>query len=225
VKNPAVSLIWHLMVCLLVLGGGSRSADAALWVTVLDSTVGLTGEGRANVLISSDSASDQLAGFVVRLDIGTTSRILEFLDLGGGVPVDSHLSSPSYVFAPTGSAARDTPPAGSIGPGTSYLGVDASNDPQGVSGLFTDRLLTTLHFTGATSAPPLVGDVFPLSLNPVNSFFLDPDGQEIPFTITQQGTVLVVPEPQAWLLAVLALWPVVRQGLRPRRHPGTCGRQ
>jgi hypothetical protein len=221
VKSSAVLLMRHLVLCLLLLAWSCRSADAALLVTVLDSQVGLMGEGRAHVLISSNSASDQLAGFVVRLDIGTTSRILEFLDLGGGVPVDSHLTNPSYVFAPTGSAAQDAPPAGAIGPGTSYLGVDASNDPQGVSGPFTDRLLTTLHFTGATSAPPLVGDVFPLLLDPVNSYFLDPNGQEIPFTITRQGTVLVVPEPEAWLLAVLALWPVVRQGPRPRRNSGT----
>jgi hypothetical protein len=220
-QSSAVLLMRRLVLCLLVLGGAHRSADAALLVSVLDSRVGRLGEGRAHVLISSDSASDQLAGFVVRLDLGSTSRILEFLDLGGGVPVDSHLASPLYVFASTGSAAQDAPPAGAIGPGTSYLGVDASTDPQGVSGPFTDRLLTTLHFTGATSAPPLVGDVFPLWLDPLNSYFLDPHGQEIPFTITRQGTVLVVPEPEGWLLAVLALWPVVRQGLRPRRHSGT----
>jgi len=209
-----------ILICSLT-AGGAATVEGALWVSVLDSGVSPQGTGHANVLISSDSAADQLAGFVVRFDIvSANGRTLEFRDLGGGVPVDSHLASPSYVFATTGSAAQDAPPAGAIGPGTSYLGVDAANDPAGVSGPFTDRLLTTLDFAPGVSNPPLVGDTFQLLLDPTNSFFLDPSGQNIAFTITKQGTVLVTPEPAAWLLAVLGLWPVVRQGLRPRPQPG-----
>jgi hypothetical protein len=66
----------------------------------------------------------------------------------------------------------------------------------------------------------LVDDTFQLLLDPPNSFFLDPNGQEIAFTTTHQGTIVVTPEPAAWLLAILGLWPVVRQGLRPRPQPG-----
>ena len=214
-----VSRALALTLSLIVWSGAT--ANGALWVTVQDSTVGLFGNGRANVLILSDSAGDQLAGFVVRLDIVSThGRTLEFIDLGGGTPIDSQLDSPWYVFATTGSAAQDTPPAGAIGPGTSYLGVDASNNPSGISGPFTDRLLTTLHFVPGSVDPPLVDDTFQLLLDPANSFFLDPNGQEIAFTTTHQGTIVVTPEPAAWLLAILGLWPVVRQGLRPRPQPG-----
>ncbi|MFN6106733.1 MAG: hypothetical protein ACK5EA_20085, partial [Planctomycetaceae bacterium] len=80
-----------LVAGLWLAGAAGNSASAALWISVLDSTVDPTGHGRAEVLISSDSASDQLAGFVVQLEIVSTSgSALEFLDLGGGVPVDSH---------------------------------------------------------------------------------------------------------------------------------------
>ena len=198
-------------------GLADNSASAGLLISVWDSTVGPNDHGRAEVLISSDSASDQLAGFVVQLEIVSTSgSALEFLDLGGGVPVDSHLTSPRYVFAGTGSAARDMPPAGAIGPGTIYLGLDASNSAAGVSGLFLDRLLTTLHFAPGLASPPQIGDTFALRLDPSNSLFFDPLGSPIPFIIASQGSILVTPEPSAWLLAVLALWPVVRQGRRPR---------
>ena len=206
-----------LVAGLWLAGAAGNSASAALWISVLDSTVDPTGHGRAEVVISSDSATDQLSGFVVQLEIVSTSgSALEFLDLGGGVPVDSHLTSPRYVFAGTGSAARDVPPAGAIGPGTIYVGLDASNSPSGVSGLFLDRLLTTLHFAPGLAAPPAIGDTFDLRLDLASSLFFDPTGSQIPFTITRQGTILVIPEPSAWLLAVQGLWPVVRQGRRPR---------
>jgi len=197
-----------------------KPASAGLLVVVPDSTVGPTGHGRAEVLISSDSASDSLAGFMVQFEIVSLSgSSLEFLDVGGGVPLDSHLASPRYVFAGTGSAARDMPPAGAIGPGTIYLGLDASNSAAGVSGLFLDRLLTTLHFAPGLASPPQIGDTFALRLDPSNSLFFDPSGSPIPFIIASQGSILVTPEPSAWLLAVLALWPVVRQGSRPRPAP------
>lgn len=215
-----IGRLWQIAAALAGLwlaGLADNSASAGLLISVWDSTVGPNGHGRAEVLISSDSATDQLAGFSVQFEIVPTSgSALEFLDLGGGVPVDSHLTSPRYVFAQTGSAARDVPPAGAIGPGTIYVGLDASNSPSGVSGLFLDRLLTTLHFAPGLAAPPQIGDTFDLRLDLASSLFFDPTGSQIPFTITRQGTILVIPEPSAWLLAVLGLWPVVRQGRRPR---------
>lgn len=197
-------------------------ASAGILVTIPDAECGWRSTGRADVLISSDAAQDRLAGFVVHFTLrpqsGNTSRILEFLDLGSGVPVDGHLLDSRYVFASTGSAAQEAPPAGSIGPGPTYSAVDVSHAPQGVFGPF-ERLLVTLHFDASQLAPPAVGDLFVLELDLATSEFLDPDGQPLPITAVRQGVVLVTPEPDVWWLAGLGTILCLlckHPGIRPR---------
>ncbi|MFM8580839.1 MAG: hypothetical protein ACKOFW_04990 [Planctomycetaceae bacterium] len=216
VHNFPSTLTRFLLFFLLMLGASFQPAQGSLLVTVLDSKVSRAGRGRAEVLVTSDSADDQLLGFVVRFDlVSANERVLEFLDLGHGTPVDSHLRNTLYVFSETGSAAQDAAPAGAIGPGTSYLGIDASNSPVGVSGPFT-RLLTTLHFAPSAQAPPLVGDSFELRFDSASSFFVDPLGNEIPHSLLRNGTLLVTPEPDTWWLTGLGLLTLALLRVRSR---------
>ena len=198
---------------------GLSGASAGLLVAIPDAEVGSNGRGRAEVLISSDSASDRVAGFVLHFELSSENgRVLEFFDAGQGVAVDSHLWSPRYVFASTGSAARDNPPAGAIGPGTTYTGIDVSNAQEGVAGVFTDRLLVTLHFDANQALAPQIGDLFRLELDLGQSEFFDPDGNLLSVTSVRQGTVVVTPEPGGWLLAGVGLmgWLICRRnGLKP----------
>ncbi len=201
-------------------------AQAGLIVTIGSTSIPVGQTGSVDVLLSSDSSNDVLWAFGLELEITTASgRLLEFVQTGG-VPPDTQLSEPNYVFASTGSAAIDSPPFGAVGPNTTYAGLDISNDPLGVAGPFSDLLLVRLDLTTLTGSAPQAGDVFFISLVTANggTFFNDADLNDIAYTdnvgeVTITRTNAVVPEPATVLMLLGAGVPItLMHGLRRIRQ-------
>lgn len=121
-----VCRLWSLAVGLLLIV--TSTAQAGFVVNIGSTSVQAGQSGSIDVLLSSDSSNDVLWAFGLELEITTSSgRLLEFAQTGG-VPADTQLTDPNYVFALTGSAAIDAPPFGAVGPNTTYTGLDISND-------------------------------------------------------------------------------------------------
>ena len=163
------------------------------------------GSGYVDVMIRSDTGTDSLDMFGVEFRITSGSTMLEFVDPAP----DPQLTDTSYLFDGD-SAAGTVPPAGSISSvvntNDTYIGGDGTLSGSGVTVPTTDTLLARLQVTAATSAPPVVGDTFTISLiSGGNTFFYDPSFGDITFDSTP-GTVTITPEPgEAVMLLGLAL--------------------
>lgn len=210
------SLESHVMLCglrmrlstaLCLVGLVSSSAQAELIVNIGSTVIQQGGTGSIDVLIQATSAADNLGGFSARFAVSTVDgRQLWF-----ATPVvDSQLGDPNYVFAGTGSAAIDNPPAGSVDPDQlGYVGTDFSNDPGGVTGPFSS-LLARLDFTALTDFLPQVGDIYTVSLvTGGDTAFFDPDFGELGVSSTSGavtiGAAQAVPEPSSMLLMAAGL--------------------
>jgi hypothetical protein len=190
----------------------STPVSGGIMVSVESTTIQAGSTGSINVRLISDSATDNLWGFGIEIEIlSSNGRVLEFLHAGGN-PQDDHLSSGDYIFSLTGSSAITAGQSGFVGPNTTYVGLDASDDPFGIVGPF-DRLLTKLDFTTLTSLAPLEGDTFTVIVNTANgnTFFLDPALTEVdPLFSTTSGTITItgsaaVPEPSSCGLICLSI--------------------
>ncbi|MCY2963161.1 MAG: PEP-CTERM sorting domain-containing protein [Planctomycetota bacterium] len=209
--------ICGLAIALTWLGLASLS-EAGISVSVGSGTIGVGGTTSIDVFVTSDSVADSVYAFTVEYEITSTSgHDLFFVDNGAGVPADSQLFRSNYLFHLTGSAAITNPPAGAVGPATSYTGLDVSDSLSGVSGPFT-RLLTRLQVTGATPNAPVIGDSFTLNLVTAGTTFLDPNLDPLTFTGATSGTVVVTPEPSS--LVIFGLGGLLVVGLSRRRNRG-----
>ena len=200
--------------CILTLQ--SVATEAAIIVSIDSTSIAVGGTGFVDVrLISTDA--EQLYGYSVEFEISSSSgRTLEFVQTLG-LPPDTHLADGDYVFADDGSAAITSGSSGFVGPNTTYVGIDVSDNPLGFTGDF-DRLLTRLDLTTLTGNAPLAGDVFTIQLTNANGntyFKKDPlfiadsdplfDGNltlnPVFGTITITAAAAAVPEPGFALLS------------------------
>jgi len=204
-KRPS---FWLLAVLWLAIGS---TAQAGIFITIGDLSLGAGGQGHLDVSIRSDSG-DSLAGFLVSYQISAAG--LEFAS-GPGEPDDLQLGDPNYVFPLLNSAAAANPPAGTISTTTftndTYTGSDATLDNSGVTIPSTNVLLTRLHLTATTAHP---GDQFAISLDPQNTSFVDANFGSIAFS-SNSGTVQITgtPVPEPATIAISALLAVCFGGL------------
>lgn len=220
-----------LLVCIFSLH--PASTEAAIIVSIDSTSIAVGGTGSVDVRLMSTGA-EQLYGYSVEFEITSGSgRTLEFVQTLG-VPPDTHLSDPDYVFYDDGSAAITGGSSGFVGPNTSYVGLDVSDNPLGLSGPF-DQLLARLNFTTLTGNAPLAGDIFTIQLinSNGNTYFRDPtflldvdpafDGNltlnPVFGTVTITGTTAAVPEPGFALLSGIIGLSVAARHRRTRRNP------
>ncbi|MGQ0634056.1 MAG: hypothetical protein ACT4QC_05585 [Planctomycetaceae bacterium] len=162
------------------------------------------GDGHLDVTISNDNG-DSLASFFDTFVISGPG--LEFAT-GPGEPDDLQLTSAAYVFPLNDSVSAAFPPAGIIGGTTyfndTYFGFDATISGSGVVVPSTGALLVKLHVIATTAQP---GDVFTISLDRVNSSFIDADFNSVEFTDAPSEIRIVgsapVPEPPSFTLFAL----------------------
>jgi hypothetical protein len=198
---------WLVPACIAAAFFVNSAANADLVISIGSSTIAPGGTGFVDVFIRSTTGADLLNGFGAEFAIST---------LGGtslwfaNPQSDAQVSSPNYIFAGDSAAATSSTPVATIGPATTYNGVDATNSGNNVVVPSTNRLLARLDLTTLTSSPPAIGDTFTISLlNTLNTgFFNSPGPDPVPYTFTS-GTVIVaasgVPEPSSLILAASAL--------------------
>jgi hypothetical protein len=209
----------HSLLYALLLSGLISQARADFIITVGNLTLAEGGAGSLDVNIRSTTGADLLDIFGAEFRITAASgRRLEFVN----PPPDTQLNGPGYVFAGD-SVAATNPPAGIIGTTSTtrdtYTGGDGTLSGTGVTVSTTDELLVRLAVTAATSAQPLAGDTFLISLvSGPSTFFQDPSPLPIPFTRTP-GMVTItptaVPGPSGLVLSSIGL--AILSALRHRR--------
>jgi hypothetical protein len=199
------------------------AARCEIILTVGDTVIRPGGTGFVDVQIRSTAASTDLldivgAEFRLTTAGGTT---LAFVSS----PPDEHLAESQYLF--NGDSANQLlgPPAALVLDAPTlddtYLGGDGTLSRSGVSVPTVDTLLFRLELTTLTDAPPVLGDVFTLTLIPgPSTIFLDPDFKDLPLHADSrlQGVITIaateVPEPGSLVLLGLA----ATLGLLTRRH-------
>jgi hypothetical protein len=131
-------------------------ARASLIVTVGDLNLREGGSGFVDVMIRSSDGSDLALLDLFAIDLlispGAASQ-LEFVDLGGGIPSDTHLTDPDYLFAADGVGF-----GGGLLSSTLYSGGDGTSSGDGVFVPAVDTLLVRLEVTAATLSPPVAGE-------------------------------------------------------------------
>ena len=185
----------------LVLGTHAR---ADFVVTIGSAAVAQGGTGTVDVLIrSTGTGGDKLSSFGFEFQVTPTGpRHLDFRN----PQLDAQLGAVNYVFAGDSGDLVSTLPVGAVksvsgGTNNQFIGGDDTNSGGDVT-VTSDKLLVRLNLTAATSAAPIVGDSFTISLIP-SAFtdFRSANNALIPFTSTP-GVVRItgVPEPSAVLL-------------------------
>jgi hypothetical protein len=138
-------------------------ARASLIVTVGDLNLREGESGFVDVMIRSSDGSDLALLDLFAIDLlispGAASQ-LEFVDLGGGIPSDTHLTDPDYLFAADGVGF-----GGGLLSSTLYSGGDGTSSGDGVFVPAADTLLVRLEVTAATLSPPVAGDTFEISVD------------------------------------------------------------
>jgi hypothetical protein len=214
-----------LLTLALALGQGAL-ARADFVVTVGDATITQGGTGTLDVLIrSANPVGDPLSSFAFDLQITPTApRHLDFRN----PQLDSQLGLSNYVFVGNSSDFIGSTPVGvvqSISGGTNnrFVGGDDTNSGGNVT-VTTSKLLVRLNLNAATSAPPVGGDTFNISLVPgAFTGFRDANNNLIPFTSTAGRITIVgvVPEPASLVLCATGVSLTLLAAAwrrRPRAH-------